>query len=191
MRQNADSTDFLEGEVAVWSLDHKTDATGRGGTLVAITEGALRLVRLRVRFDTDYIPPSTRIELREDSQEGNVIERCMGEMRLRDCNAGPKELIAEVIDELIKANPEPFLAFFNRAGFLSLKMHAFQLLPRIGASKANSMQKMREREGWASLEVVNEVCKINSSKLLAERFKQELEDPSIQPRLLELLVRAG
>ena len=85
---------------------------------------------------------------------------------------------------------ERHLGFYNRANNLSLKMHAFQLLPGIGKAKALQMVQIRGIVGWSKFEEVDEACGINSVRLLAERYVKEMEDATESPRLLDLLVRS-
>ena len=72
---------------------------------------------------------------------------------------------------------------------MSLKFHAFQLLPGIGNSKALQMVKERGVTGWNACDEVDEACGIESVRLLAERYVKEMEDVAQTPRLLDLLVR--
>ena len=78
-------------------------------------------------------------------------------------------------------------AFFNKAGNLSLKQHAFELLAGIGNKKALQMAELRGSSGFASMEELNEKCGIDSAELLARRFFSEVEDRTLQPRLIDHL----
>jgi len=52
------------------------------------------------------------------------------------------------------------------------------------------MVQARGMAGWSSFEEVDNVCGIDSIKLLAERYVKEMEDVAQTPRLLDLLVRS-
>jgi predicted nucleic acid-binding OB-fold protein len=73
---------------------------------------------------------------------------------------------------------------------MSLKYHAFQLLPGIGNSKALQMVQLRGISGWSDFAAVDEACGIDSARLLAERYVMEMEDDAQTPRLLDILVRS-
>ena len=72
-----------------------------------------------------------------------------------------------------------------------MKMHAFELLSGVGNKKAMEMVERRGRVGWESFSQLDADCNINAAELLAKRFVSEIEDRSLQPRLLDLLLRQG
>ena len=94
------------------------------------------------------------------------------------------------VKEILTDNPEVCLSFYNRAGNLTLKMHAFQLLPGIGNAKAISMVEIRGRTGWETIVSLDEACQIDAADLLADRLCEEIVDPHVTPNLLDLLIRA-
>jgi len=95
------------------------------------------------------------------------------------------------MQESIRLNPDPHLGFFNRANNISLKVHAFQLLPGVGSSTAQSWVKIRGQNGWVDLAEVSEKLGVEVVDLLAERYIGELADPAEVPCLLDLLVRVS
>ena len=68
-------------------------------------------------------------------------------------------------------------------------MHAFELLSGVGSKKALEMVASRGRVGWESFAQLDEDCGINAAELLAKRFVSEIEDRSLEPRLIDLLLR--
>jgi len=53
------------------------------------------------------------------------------------------------------------------------------------------MQMVKERRiasGFNSLEELNKSCAIDAAELLAKRFVQEIEDKTLEPRLLDHLL---
>jgi predicted nucleic acid-binding OB-fold protein len=95
------------------------------------------------------------------------------------------------MQESIRVNPDPHLGFFNRANNISLKVHAFQLLPGVGSSTAQSWVKIRGQNGWVDLAEVSEKLGVEVVDLLAERYVGELAEPAEVPSLLDLLVRVS
>jgi putative nucleotide binding protein len=100
-------------------------------------------------------------------------------------------VLLDVIKDILTENPKPSLTFYNRAGPVSLKFHAFQLLPGIGVKKAKKMMQSRTSMGWFSFEEVDEACEIDSLQLISERLVEELEDPKIVPSLIQNVVRVA
>ena len=79
--------------------------------------------------------------------------------------------------------------FYNKAGPMSLKQHSYELLPDVGPVKARNMVKARDQVGvFASMDELNSLAKIKGGELLAQRFVEEMEDKTLVPRLIELLL---
>ena len=167
----------LDGETHARVLDHQPS-----GMIQAISEKGLYLIRIRSPAGSSNHAPGTLIEL-----EGvNVL----GTTRHRDLSVMAQSELHEVVKANLTANPDVCLSFYNRAGNLTLKMHAFQLLPGIGNSKAISMVEIRGRTGWETIASLDEACQIDAADLLADRLCQEIVDPHVTPNLLDLLIRA-
>tara|TARA_B110000438_G_scaffold294738_1_gene336610 strand:+ start:3277 stop:3825 length:549 start_codon:yes stop_codon:yes gene_type:complete len=167
----------LDGETHARILDHQLS-----GMIQGISEKGLFLIRIRATAGSSTHPPGTVIEL-----EGvNVL----GTTRHRDLSVMAQSELHGVVKAILTDNPEVCLSFYNRAGNLTLKMHAFQLLPKIGNSKALSMVEIRGRTGWETIAALDEACQIDAADLLADRLCQEIVDPHETPNLLDLLIRA-
>lgn len=133
-----------------------------------------------------------RLYMGTDHSQREVVQDVLGFARIRDLSNAANQEMPIVIQQIIEDSPEIFIQqFFNRAGNLSLKMHAFELLPGVGSKKAMEMVASRGRVGWDSFQQLNDDCNINAAELLAKRFVSEIEDRSLQPRLLDLLLRQG
>ena len=167
----------LDEETHARALDHQPS-----GMIQGISEKGLYLVRMRAPVDGTTHVPGTSIEL----ESVNVL----GTTRHRDLSAMAQSELQGVVKTILCDNPEVCLSFYNRAGNLTLKMHAFQLLDGIGKSKAISMVEIRGRTGWETIASLDEACQIDAAGLLANRLCQEIADPHMTPNLLDLLIRA-
>ena len=167
-------------------IDHpETDAA-----IVVVTEPALHVIRLRPKPDSAIQMVGDRIYMGIDHTQRDVVQDVLGFARIRDLSNAASIELPIVIQQIIEESPEVFIQqFFNRAGNLSLKMHAFELLPGVGNKKAMEMVASRGRVGWENFAQLNEDCNINAAELLAKRFVSEIEDRGLQPRLLDLLLR--
>ena len=131
-----------------------------------------------------------RIYMGIDHSKREVVQDILGFARIRDLSNSTLMELPVVIQQIIEDSSEVFIQqFFNRAGNLSLKMHAFELLAGVGNKKALEMVAKRGRTGWESFAQLDEDCGINSAELLAKRFVLEIEDRSLIPRLIDLLLR--
>lgn len=167
----------LDEETHARVLDHQ-----HSGMIQGISEKGLYLVRMRAAVDGNSHAPGTSIEL--------ATVNVLGTTRHRDLSGMSQAELQSVVKAILCDNPEVCLSFYNRAGNLTLKMHAFQLLDGIGKSKAISMVETRGRTGWDTIASLDEDCQIDAADLLANRLCQEIADPHMTPNLLDLLIRA-
>ena len=164
--------------------------SGSNGVLVVITEPNLHVIRLRPKSGADLQMVGSRLYMGIDHSKRDVVQDILGFARIRDLSNSASTELPIVIQQIIEDSPEVFVQqFFNRAGNLSLKMHAFELLSGVGSKKALEMVASRGRVGWESFAQLNEDCGINAPELLAKRFVSEIEDRSLEPRLIDLLLR--
>lgn len=160
--------------------------------IVVVTEPSLHVIRLRPKPGTGLRSVGERIYMGIDHDKREVVQDILGFARIRDLSNSASVELPVVIQQIIEDSPDVFIQqFFNRAGNLSLKMHAFELLPGVGNKKAMEMVSSRGRAGWDNFAQLNEDCNINAQELLAKRFVSEIEDRNLQPRLLDLLLRQG
>ena len=161
-----------------------------GGVIVVVTEPALHVIRLRPKPNSGLQAVGARIFMGIDHSKREVVQDILGFARIRDLSNGASIELPIVIQQIIEDSPDVFVQqFFNRAGNLSLKMHAFELLSGVGSKKALEMVASRGRVGWESFAQLDEDCGINAAELLAKRFVSEIEDRSLEPRLIDLLLR--
>ncbi len=167
-------------------IDHpESDAA-----IVVVTEPALHVIRLRPKPGAPLQMVGDRIYMGIDHAQRDVVQDVLGFARIRDLSNAASTELPTVIQQIIEDSPDVFIQqFFNRAGNLSLKMHAFELLPGVGNKKAMDMVASRGRVGWENFAQLDEDCGINAAELLAKRFVSEIEDRGLQPRLLDLLLR--
>jgi len=167
-------------------LDHPA----AGGVIVVLTEPNLHIIRIRSKPGTERQQTGTRLYMGVEHSQREVVSDVLGFARIRDLSSVTNLELPVVIQQYIEDEPEVFIQqFFNRAGNLSLKMHAFELLQGVGNKKAQEMVEARGRTGWKDFASLNEGCGINAPELLAKRFVSEIKDRGLQPRLIDLLCR--
>ncbi len=157
--------------------------------IVAVTESRLLLCRLQPKAGVSQLLTTARVYIGTDTSKREDIENVLG---MTNIGRLANHVLADlplVIQIFIEENEKHFIsAFFNVAGNMSLKQHAFELLQGVGNKKALQMVEARGSTGFESLSALNESCKIDAAELLAKRFLAELEDRNIQPRLIDLLL---
>ena len=155
-----------------------------GWEIHAISEPGLHIVRARLN---DGFTSESGDYIALDSGKAGPLSS----LRFQDLTAEGNSVLQESVIESIKVNPDPHLGFYNRANNISLKVHAFQLLPGVGSSTARSWVEIRGPNGWVDLDEVSQKLDIDAVELLAERYVSEMENPGEVPCLLDLLVRVG
>ena len=157
--------------------------------IIAVSEAKMLLCRLKPKAGITPLLTTARVYIGTDSQAREHIDQVLGMTNLGRVANHVKADLPLVIQIFIEENEQHFIkAFFNVAGNMSLKQHAFELLSGVGNKKAMQMVEARGSSGFESLSALNEACNIDAGELLAKRFLAELDDREMQPRLLDLLL---
>ncbi|MDP6325937.1 MAG: DUF655 domain-containing protein [Candidatus Thalassarchaeaceae archaeon] len=193
--QGASDRDDRGGEDFPWENEThcrvlSQEGSGEGGGVIhCISENHLYLLKARAKPGCGILPPGQKLALPED--ESSEIAMILSRGRYRELSTSAQLSLVDVVKQILSDNPKPSLTFYNRSGNVSLKFHAFQLLPGIGPQKAKKMMQSRTSMGWFSFEEVDEACDIDSLQLIAERLVEELEDPKMIPSLIQNVVRVA
>lgn len=85
-----------------------------------------------------------------------------------------------VIEEIIKANEDKFVQFFNEAGPISTRLHQIELLPGIGKKHMWDILKARKEKKFESFQDIKKRVPMlaNPVKLISKRILMELEGNS-------------
>ena len=157
--------------------------------VIAVSESKMLLCRLKPKAGIDPLLTTARVYIGTDSNLREHIDQVLGMTNIGRVANHVKADLPLVIQIFIEENEKHFIAaFFNVAGNMSLKQHAFELLSGVGNKKAMQMVEARGSSGFESLSALNEACNIDAGELLAKRFLAELDDRNMQPRLLDLLL---
>ena len=169
----------------VWARVIENDS--KTNVIVALGESKMLLGRYAGKNPATTV--GERIYVGVDSNKRTEIGEILGMAKMDRLSGSAISDLPLVTQMFVEENQAHFIkAFFNIAGPLSLKQHAFELLPGIGKKKALQMVEIRGSSGFSSLEQLNESCAIDAAELLAKRFVAEIEDKNLQPRLSELLL---
>ena len=169
----------------VWARVIENDP--KTNVIVALGESKMMLGRYAAKNPTTTV--GERVYVGVDSNKRTEVGEILGMAKLDRLSNSAVSDLPLVTQMFIEENEAHFIkSFFNIAGPLSLKQHAFELLPGIGKKKALQMVEIRGSSGFSSLEQLNESCSIDAAELLSKRFVAEIEDKNLQPRLCELLL---
>jgi predicted nucleic acid-binding OB-fold protein len=193
--QGASDRDDRGGEDFPWENEThcrvlSQEGSGEGGGVIhCISENHLYLLKARAKPGCGNLATGQKLALPED--ESSEIAMILSRGRYRELSTSAQLSLVDVVKQILSDNPKPSLTFYNRSGNVSLKFHAFQLLPGVGPQKAKKMMQSRTSMGWFSFEEVDEACDIDSLQLIAERLVEELEDPKMIPSLIQNVVRVA
>ncbi len=156
------------------------------GVVTGFTEDTIIPCRVAIG-SSEALLPSMRIYVGDDGK-GSPSGSILGGARMDKMSNSAKIDFPLILQLFVEEHGKHFVdAFFNKAGNLSLKQHAFELLAGIGNKKALQMAELRGSSGFSSMQELNEKCGIDSAELLARRFFSEVEDRTLQPRLIDHL----
>ena len=98
-------------------------------------------------------------------------------------NAANSEL-EYVVEDIVEANEERFVNFFNDAQPITLRLHQLNLLPGIGKKLRNNILDERKRGPFESFEDLEERISglHNPREILVERVLDEIRDEDLKYR---------
>ena len=161
----------------------------KGGVATVMAEKTLVFCRVKVK-GSDVMTVNQRIYIGKDRSKREAISAIIGMAHLDKMSNMAKADLPALVQMFVEEHGQYFVdEFYNKAGPMSLKQHSYELLPDVGPVKARNMVKARDQVGvFASMDELNSLAKIKGAELLAQRFVEEMEDKTLVPRLIELLL---
>ncbi|RME77315.1 DUF655 domain-containing protein [Candidatus Woesearchaeota archaeon] len=105
------------------------------------------------------------------------IHHILGKLTYDKLTSTAKTNLEYVLDELIDENEERFVAFFNNAQPMSLRMHQLELLPGLGKKHMHAILEAREEKEFESFEDIKKRVKLmpDPKAVIKKRILNELE----------------
>ena len=124
----------------------------------------------------EFLQPYEEVYIGEDKRE--KIHHIVGRIPLSKLTGTAKVELDFIIKELLKKNEKRFLAFFNEAGPINIRMHQLELLPGIGKKHAQEILDKRRDKEFASLEDIKKRVKLlpDPEKVIVKRIYSELNN---------------
>jgi len=99
--------------------------------------------------------------------------------------SGARQELEYAVEEIVDADEERFVDFYNEAQPITLRLHQLNLLPGIGKKLRNTILDERKRkpfESFADLE--DRISGLHNPKeVLVERIQEELRDDDLKYRI--------
>jgi putative nucleotide binding protein len=108
----------------------------------------------------------------------DVVKYIRGRIKLDDLTVAAKEELPDIIDDIIKKNPERFLEFFNKAGNITTRLHQLELLPGVGKRHLWAIIDERKAKPFESFDDIKKRVPLlpDPEKMIVKRVMEELED---------------
>lgn len=155
--------------------------------LIVVGENDGTLGRIATKDGAEFQPVGARLNLKKDS---SIVESLLGTAQVARLSPAARAQLPDALAAMVADAPSHFLkGFWNVAGHVSRKTHAFQLLPGIGPKKAEELVAARSAAGgFDSFAALEEAAGFDGAVALAARFAEELLDQNLQPRLVTMLL---
>ena len=111
--------------------------------------------------------------------ERKKVELVKGRISFKDLTSNSLSEIEGAISDMVDANLEKYLNFYNTARGISLKRHQLELLPGLGKKHMLDLLDQREKGKFTSFEdIIKRVKGVpEPKKAIVKRIMEELEDP--------------
>lgn len=128
------------------------------------------------------LKPNVKVDIKEVVYIGSGLrdkaQRIIRKIKYSELSSIAKNVLEEVLDELIKQNESRIIKIFNIAGPLTPKMHALELLRGIGKKHLEEILKERRIKPFENFTDLKNRIKflMNPEKMIKERIKEELDE---------------
>ncbi|MFC6733090.1 MULTISPECIES: DUF655 domain-containing protein [unclassified Haladaptatus] len=143
----------------------------------ALTEAGFELLELLLTEEADLnIGDRVTVKPRDDQVE--TVRR----VEYDDLTGAGRAELEYVVRDIVDANEQRFVDFYNDAQPISLRLHQLNLLPGIGKKLRNNILEQRKRGPFESFEELEERVKglHKPKEVLVERILEELHDDDLK-----------
>ncbi|QSG07317.1 DUF655 domain-containing protein [Halapricum desulfuricans] len=145
----------------------------------AVSVGEFRLFELALSEDAD-ISIGDRLPV----ERGDGVERAR-EIEYEDLPGGARSELAYAIEDVVDADEDRFVEFYNDAQPITTRLHALNLLPGIGKKLRNNVLEARKRRPFENFEDIE--ARVNGlhdpKDVLVERIIEEIEETDLKYRI--------
>lgn len=141
---------------------------------LGIGEKYFNLLEIVVKDDTK-IKQKDRLYIGDEKR--NEVKYIRGRARYEELTNFAKDMIEEIVTEIVSKDEKRFVDFFNKAGALTTRMHSLELLPGIGKTHLWSILNERKKKPFESFKDIQERVPMlsNPKKMIIRRIIEELQ----------------
>jgi len=150
---------------------------GREGPIVqAIGEERLTLLELLAVENAD-LEIGEKVKIGKEGRE--KIESVLGKLAYEELTPESVASLPGVVENLVKANEQKYVAYFNELQPLTPRLHGLELIPGIGKTFMREILDVREKQPFTSFDdLQHRVGLRDPAKLIAKRIVEELSGDS-------------
>jgi putative nucleotide binding protein len=150
---------------------------GREGPIVdAIGQERLTLLELLAMEDKDF-DAGEKVKIGKEGRE--KIVSVLGRLTYDEISPEAKASLPQVVEELVKADEQKYVAYFNDLQPLTPRLHGLELIPGIGKTFMKEIVEMRERQRFTSFDDIQKRVGLRDpGRMIAKRIVEELAGDS-------------
>lgn len=121
------------------------------------------------------VRPKDRLYIGEEKR--NEVKYIRGRISYEELTSYAKDMLEEIIIEIITKDEKRFVNFFNKAGAITTRMHTLELLPGIGKKHLWDILEERKKRPFESFEDVRKRVEMlpDPKKMTVRRIIDELQ----------------
>jgi len=148
----------------------------------AVGTAEFGLYELRLADDAD-VSIGDRVVVAPEGERSSGIEE-VARVGYDDLSGGARSELEYVVEEIVEANEQRFVAFYNEGQPITLRLHQLDLLPGIGDTLRNGLLDERKREPFEDFEdIENRVSGLHDPKeTVVERILKEFQSDDLKYR---------
>lgn len=150
---------------------------GREGPMVqAIGEERLTLLELLAIENQDF-DVGEKVKIGKEGRE--KIISVLGRLEYEELTPEARGSLPVVAENLVKANEQKYVAYFNDLQPLTPRLHGLELIPGIGKKFMKEILETREKRPFTNFEDIQERVGLREpAKMMAKRIIEELSGDS-------------
>jgi putative nucleotide binding protein len=127
--------------------------------------------------------PKDRIYIGSGKRE--KVEYIKRRITYEDLTSFAKNILEEVVSEIVEKNEKRFVNFFNTSGPITTRMHSLELLPGLGKKHLFNILQERRRKPFESFEDIKNRIEMLSDpkKMIVKRILQEIQNKEERHKL--------
>lgn len=149
--------------------DRRSEAVAQG-----IGDKFFNLLEVSIK---DGIAVKTKDRLYIGDKERNEVSYIRGRISYEELTSYAKDMLEEIITEIISKDEKRFVDFFNKAGPISTRMHTLELLPGVGKRHLWDIIGERRKKPFESFKDVQDRVEMlpDPKRMIIKRIIDELQ----------------